>query len=170
MDKPFEPMTSLVLSFFSHGRRLFWCYWPQVWEEACPSASSSLRPLVGKEKDRTLCPTGSLLTYMKRLEPVRGDRKLLFISPDPRVSKEISTNTIYSWISSLITYCHRQPTQAALELLGKTTHELRVYVSSLVHRGCWALEDVLQGSWKSNQVFVNHYLRDLSEQEGGLKR
>ena len=49
--------------------------------------------------------------------------------------------------------------------------ELRAYASSLVHRGCWALEDILQSCcWQSNQLFVNHYLRDLSEQEGGLSR
>ena len=136
-----------------------------------PVVIKSLKPLVGKEKDRTLCPTRTLLTYMKRTEAVRGDRKLLLISPDPRVSREISVNTISAWISNLITYCYKQPGQTAIELSGKTTHELRAYASSLVHKGCWALEDVLQsGCWRSNQVFINHYLRDLSEQEGGLKR
>ena len=136
-----------------------------------PVVIKSLRPLVGKEKDRTLCPTRCLLTYMKRSESVRGEKKFLFVSPDARGSREISVNTISSWISNLIAYCYRQPGQTAIDLSGKTTHELRAYASSLVHKGCWALEDILQaGCWQSNQVFVNHYLRDLSEQEGALKR
>ena len=87
------------------------------------------------------------------------------------MKKEISPNTISSWVSQCISLCYRQPGQTAIQLSGKTTHELRAYAASLVHKGCWSLEDVLQsGSWASNQVFVNHYLRDLAEQEDGLKR
>jgi len=136
-----------------------------------PIVIQSLRPLVGQEKERTLCPTRSLLAYMKRTEPIRGDRRLLFISPDPKMKKEISPNTISSWVSKCISLCYRQPGKSAIQFSGRNVHELRAYAASLVHKGCWALEDILQsGSWTSNQVFVNHYLRDLSEQEGGFKR
>ena len=43
-----------------------------------PVVVKSLRPLVGKEKDRTLCPTRSLLTYMRRSEPIRKESCCLF--------------------------------------------------------------------------------------------
>ena len=39
--------------------------------------SKYLKPLVGRDKDRTLCPTSTLLTQRKSTEPIRGDRKLL---------------------------------------------------------------------------------------------
>jgi len=136
-----------------------------------PFAIQSLEKLVGKEKERTLCPVRCTRAYLKRTEPLRGDRKLLLLSPDPRVHKDISINTISSWMSSLISFCYRQPGKTAVALSGRSTHEIRAYAASLVHRGCWSLEDILQsGSWKSNQVFVNHYLRDLAEQEGNLNR
>jgi len=136
-----------------------------------PFAIQSLEKLVGKEKERTLCPVRCTKAYLKRTEPLRGDRKLLLLSPDPRVHRDISVNTISSWMSGLIAYCYRQPGQTAISLSGRSTHEIRAYASSLVHKGCWSLEDILQsGSWTSNQVFVNHYLRDMTEQEGNLKR
>jgi len=136
-----------------------------------PFVIQSLEKLVGKEKERTLCPIRCTKAYLKRTEPLRGDRKLLLISPDSRVQKDISVNTISSWISSLLSYCYRQPGHTAVTLSGRSTHEIRAYASSLVHRGCWSLEDIMQsGSWTSNQVFVNHYLRDIAEQEGSLHR
>ena len=45
-----------------------------------PVVIKSPRPLVGKEKYRTLCPKICPFTYMKRSEPIRGDRKLLCLS------------------------------------------------------------------------------------------
>jgi hypothetical protein len=136
-----------------------------------PFKISSLKSVVGKEKDRKVCPVRALQTYIKRTESLRGDRKLLLISPDPRMTKEICVNTISSWISSLISYVYRQPGQSAVKLTGKSTHEIRAYAASLVHKGCWPVEDVLlSGQWSSNQVFVDHYLRDLSEQSDGLSK
>jgi len=136
-----------------------------------PFSIQSLEKIVGKEKERTLCPVRCTRAYMKRTEHVRGERKLLLLSPDPRVQKDISVNTLSSWMSSLISFCYRQPGQTAISLSGRSTHEIRAYAASLVHRGCWSLEDILQsGSWTGNQVFVDHYLRDLSEQQDGLNR
>jgi hypothetical protein len=55
--------------------------------------------------------------------------------------------------------------------LASLTHEVLAYAASLVHKGCRPLEDILQsGTWTSNQVFVNHYLRDLAEQHERLSR
>jgi len=131
----------------------------------------ALTPLVGKEKERTLCPVRCLRAYLKRTENIRGERRLLLISPDTRVSKDICVNTISSWVSQLIAFVYRQPGQTALSLSGRSAHDLRAYAASLVHKGCWSVEDILQsGSWTSSQVFLEHYLRDLSEQEEGLKR
>jgi len=136
-----------------------------------PFSIPALTPLVGKEKERTLCPVRCVRAYLKRTESIRGDRRLLLISPDTRMSKDICVNTISSWISSLIAFVYRQPGQTALSLSGRSAHDLRAYAASLVHKGCWSVEDILQsGSWSSSQVFLEHYLRDLSEQEQGLKR
>jgi hypothetical protein len=136
-----------------------------------PFKIESFKHLVGHEQERKLDPCRAISAYLKRTEGLRGNRKLFLISPDPRVRDEISANTISAWISNLIQFVYAQPGQRAIQLTGRTTHEVRAYAASLVHKGCWALEDILQsGQWKSHQVFVEHYLRDLSEQQDNLSR
>jgi hypothetical protein len=136
-----------------------------------PFKIHSLKRLVGSEQERKLDPCRAVRTYIKRTETLRKDRKLFLISPDHKVKGEISVNTISAWVSNLIQYVYRQPGQRARDLTGRTTHEVRAYAATLVHKGCWSLEDVLQsGQWTSNQVFVEHYLRDLSEQQDSIKR
>ena len=136
-----------------------------------PFRIESLKGLVGKEEERKLDPCRALQAYLKRTEQLRGDKRLLLISPDSRLKKDICVNTISSWMSQLISHCYSQPGEKAIRLTGKSTHEVRAYAASLVHKGCWPLEDILQsGTWTSNQVFIDHYLRDLAEQQEGLSR
>ena len=137
-----------------------------------PIVIPALRNLVGDEDERKLCPYRVIQAYVKRTKPIRGSRKLLFISFKPGCTKEIHPNTISAWVMNLIEYCYRQPGKKAIQLTGRTTHEVRAYSATLLHKGCFRLEDILQsGSWSSSQVFVQHYLRSVSEvQEDGLKR
>jgi len=100
-----------------------------------PFAIQSLDKVLGKEKERTLCPVRCARAYLKRTESIRGERKLI-LSPDPRVKKDMSVITLSSWMSSLISVCYRQPGQTAVSLSSRSTHEVKAYRASLVHRGC----------------------------------
>lgn len=87
------------------------------------------------------------------------------------MKKDIHVNTLSSWISQLIEFCYKQPGRHALRLSGKNAHEVRAYAASLLHKGCWNMEDILMsGSWKNDNTFISHYLRDLSETTGDWKR
>lgn len=124
--------------------------------------------------DRKLCPCRAIKFYLKRTESIRkmDDKKtLFFVSFDPRKSGDICKNTLSGWISQLIRFCYAQPGKKALEITGSRAHEIRAYSSSLVSKGTSALEDILSsGNWKSHSTFTDHYLRDISQQEGDLIR
>ena len=108
---------------------------------------------------------------MKRTKPIRGSRKLLFISFKPGCTKEIHLNTISAWVMNLIEYCYRQPGSKGIQLRVRTTHEVRAYLATLLHKGSFRLEDILQSGSLSSQISVQHYLRSMSEvQKDGLKR
>ncbi len=140
-----------------------------------PFRIPSLRDLVGPaSSDRKLCPVRAVKTYLHRTKSLRKDRKLLLLSymqSGVHTEKEISVNTLSSWISQLIQFAYANPSKSAVKLSGKKAHELRAYSSSLVHKGCRSMEDVLAaGQWASPNVFIDHYLRDFSEQQDGLHR
>lgn len=134
----------------------------------------SLSACLGKELtlDKKLCPCRSIKYYIKRTDPVRKNDKtksLLFVSYDPKKKGDIVKNTISGWISQLIRFVYSQPGKKALELTGARAHEVRSYAASLVSKGTTAIEDILSsGNWKSHNTFTDHYLRDISQQEGEM--
>jgi hypothetical protein len=141
-----------------------------------PFVIPSLKKVVGdKSNDRKLCPVRAVQAYIHRTKPeFRKDRKKFLVSystSGENSEKDISVNTLSTWITSLIAFCYKQPGKQAIKLSGRNTHEVRAYASSLVHKGCPNIEDVLaSGQWKNKLVFIDHYLRDLSEQSGPLSR
>ena len=122
--------------------------------------------------DRKLCPCRAIKHYIRRSSPMRKkdpSKTLFFISYDPRKSGDIVKNTLSGWISQLIKFCYSQPGTKAIELVGVRAHEVRAYATTLVSKGSTALEDILQaGNWKRHNTFTNHYLQDISIQEGEL--
>ena len=141
-----------------------------------PFRIPSLTSVLGNDLqlDRKLCPCRALKHFIKRSEPVRKSdptKTLLFVSYDPRKKGDICKNTISGWISQLIRFCYSQPGSKALQLTGTRAHEVRAYASSLVSKGTSAIDDILMaGNWRSHNTFTNHYLRDISHQEGDLLR
>jgi len=139
-----------------------------------PFRIPALTPLLsqGLENDKKLCPVRSAKAYITRSQHLRTpEKKLFLVSHDPKVKKDISVNTVSSWVSHLIEFAYKSPGPRALQLTGKKAHEVRAYASSLVHKGCWSIEDVVaSGQWTNPNTFIDHYLRDLSEQADGISR
>ena len=141
-----------------------------------PFVIPSLKKHVGEHsQDRKLCPVRAVQAYLHRTKPeFRKDRKLFLVSyssAGDNSEKDIALNTLSTWISSLIAYCYKQPGKQAIKLTGRNTHEVRAYAASLVNLGVPNLEDLLAaGQWTNELTFINHYLRDLTEQQGALSR
>ena len=141
-----------------------------------PFVIPSLKRVVGdKSQDRKLCPVRAVQAYIHRTPPeFRKERKKFLVSystSGDNSEKDICLNTLSCWITSLIEYCYKQPGKQAIKLSGRNTHEIRAYASTLVHKGSSNLEDVLAaGQWTNQLVFIEHYLRDITEQQGALHR
>ena len=134
----------------------------------------SLKKLVGSaSQDRKLCSVRAIRAYMKRIPvEMRKDRKKLlisFVQQGVSTEREISSNSVSRWITDLIHYAYKQPGNKALELSDRNAHEVGAYAATLVQMGCRNMEDVLAaGQWSGNLVFVDHYLRDMTEQQGNI--
>ena len=115
--------------------------------------------------ERALCPVRATKAYLARTEKMRKGKDLFLISYAPSKQQDIHVNTLSSWIAQLIEFCYKMPGRQAIKLSGKNVHEVRAYAASLVHKGVWSMEDVLEsGSWKKPSTFISHYLKDLTEQ------
>lgn len=136
----------------------------------------SLQSCLGSDLklDRKLCPCRTIKYYIKRSEPIRKadkEKSLFFVAFDPKKVGDICKNTISGWVAQLIRFVYSQPGNKALELTGLRAHEVRAYSASLVAKGTTAIEDILSaGNWKSHSTFTQHYLRDISQQEGDMLR
>ena len=148
----------------------------QKGEPMPPFRIPSLKRLVGSaSQDRKLCPVRALRAYLKRtpLEMRKGRKKLLitYVQKGIPTEREIASNTVSRWITDLIHFAYKQPGSKALSLSGRNAHEVRAYAATLVQKGCRNMEDVLAaGQWSGTLVFVDHYLRDMTEQQGNISK
>ena len=135
-------------------------------ESVKPIRIPSLKQVAGSDlpRERSLCPVRCLKEYLKRTKGRAGKRKLLFLSTQANRKTDIKKPTLSSWVKNLIMYCYRNPTDRVAELTGFRTHDIRGIGTTLVYKGTPNMEDLLTaGTWKSDNTFLSHYLKDLSE-------
>ena len=121
---------------------------------ALPKSSSS-------PNGRLLCPVWAVKRYLDRTAQHRPRCERLFITSG-RTKKEISKNTVSSWLCKVISL--------AYQLLGKPlpspsplARETRGIASSLLFKKNYAVNQFLKaGTWRRHTTFTRHYLRDLS--------
>ena len=119
--------------------------------------------------DRLLCPVRAIRIYKFRFQAIRGSKKLFFISLRPEHPKEISKNTLASWIRNTIKLAYQNSDEENKTLNQVSVHEVRALASSLSYRQNLSLQDINKKCyWKSHSTFTNFYLRDiaLTSEEG----
>ena len=140
----------------------------------------SIRPLSDiisrAEPDYKNCPVRALKEYRLRTKSVRSaSQRALFLSFNPNMQKDIRVSSISRWIKNLIidSYLNwggaRESHPGVLPLRKPRPHEIRAWSSSLACRTA-SISHVLQAAfWRSEDVFVNFYLRDVARRrENGL--
>jgi integrase len=135
-------------------------------ESVKPIRIPSLKQVAGSDlpRERSLCPVRCLKHYLKRTKGLAGKRKLLFLGTQANRKTDIGKSTLSSWVKNLIKYCYNNPTDRVAELTGFRTHDIRGIGTTLVYKGTPNMEDLLTaGTWKSDNTFLSHYLKDLSE-------
>ena len=119
------------------------------------------------DTDRVLCPVRSLKYYLKRVKPLRGSRKRLFLPI--KGNKDISAASVSRWISDVIKLAYQDLSDTDLSFLQIRPHELRALSSSWAFLNNAPLEDVLRAAfWRSPTTFSSFYLRSFSAQASNL--
>ena len=145
-----------------------------------PSPVVSIKPLTtlvsSSEPDAKNCPVRALKIYRRRTRSIRSpDQRALFVSFNPNMKKDIKVNTLSRWFRNLIleAYLHWSGAHGSqdgvLPLRQPRAHEIRAWSSSLASRTS-SLKSVLHAAfWRSEDVFVNFYLRDVARRrDNGL--
>ena len=141
-----------------------------------PSPSILIKPLSSilahDDPDRTLCPVRALRAYRERTKGMRLGRRRLLLSWNERYHKDITKNTISRWIREVISSAYKN-LPADQRCVKARAHEVRAWASSMAFSFTKSLKEVLDAAyWKSEDTFINFYLRDISrlneENVGGI--
>jgi hypothetical protein len=122
------------------------------------------------EVDITLCPVRALEVYLKRSKSIRSSGlRRLFVSLNANYEKDISKATLARWVVETIKLAY---SKAGSTPLSTKPHELRAIAASLAAAHNVALSSILDAAfWKSENTFINFYLRDISARdESGIRR
>jgi len=143
-------------------------------ERFTPMKIRALTKLIGpakNEPDRLLCPLRALRYYVKRTEPVRGNRKNLFLPWRGARDKVLHKNTLSPWIKNLIKLAYDGISEEQKKLRSISTHEIRAIAASLRVQCNFELETVLSACmWKQHTTFSEFYLRDMTYLQGENRR
>ena len=131
-----------------------------------PIRIPALKQLSSRHTPKVLamCPVRCVKTYLKRTRHIFGKRRLLLISPQKNRKSDITKITMSSWVKRLILYCYNNPSERVARQMSIRTHDIRGIATTLLFKGTPAIEDIVTaGSWKSDNTFISHYLKDLTE-------
>lgn len=113
------------------------------------------------DTDRNLCPVRCLRFYLSRSHPRRSSQRRLLISMNEDYAKDISAGTVSRWISSTVSLAY-QRAETSMSVLHPRAHEVRALASSAAFLHATPMSSILEAAfWKSENPFINHYLRDL---------
>lgn len=118
--------------------------------------------------NRFLCPVRALKRYLKVTEPIRKDRKRLFLPL--KGNHNITKGSISGWISYTIRLAYKKLSKSKIALLKIKAHELRALSTSWSYLNKTPVEDVIKAAvWSSCSTFAKFYLRDLNTQGENLR-
>ena len=131
-----------------------------------PIALTSLDDFAGPEgkEERLLCPVRALAYYIKRSSEYRTEtQEKLFISYRRGMSKDISKQTISSYIKEAIILAYQSSGTEQAGSIHIKPHSVRHVATSLSALKHYSMEDVLRaGAWTTSNVFLSFYMQDFS--------
>ena len=105
---------------------------------------------------RLLCPVRALKIYLKRMESIEHRPRQLFVALKDR-SRPASKNAISFFLRETIAQANAFSSDQC------EAHDVRGVSSSFSFWKNWSTTKILESTrWRSNNVFVNHYLKDVS--------
>jgi hypothetical protein len=124
--------------------------------------------LVPRDPERFLCPVRTLRLYAHRTARLHRGIKRLFVHWVDNKA-EITTGHISRWVMLAVKTAYESVGQTPP--VGISAHELRALAASWAYRRHVPLEDIKEALyWRSNGIFQDHYLRDMSAVAEGMSR
>ena len=122
----------------------------------------SIFSMEGSTDDDILsCPVRALRIYRGRTEVFRRNRRRLFLSLKQNYQKDITKNTLARWIVTIVKEAYQVKEMTVPTSI--RAHDTRRLGSSLAFERGVALDDIMAtASWKSPNVFITSYLKDVS--------
>ena len=147
-----------------------------------PSGQYHVRTLQGSsDEDLLSCPVRALRIYLRRTNTARGKRRRLLLPINPANNKvrDITANTVSSWVKKTIVQAYSQSgslleDEYIRKLYGVNTqesanfhraaHEVRAQSTSYKFDSTHhSLEAIMRMCyWRSSSVFTHFYLRDIT--------
>lgn len=123
--------------------------------------------LCPKEPERFLCPVRALRMYLQHASGLRSAGHRLFRHWEE--GKIIRESHISQWVLLAIKNAY---TRLGSDLPDHiTAHEVRALAASWAYRNDIPLDAIKEAVfWRSDGVFQEHYLRDMSDSEEGIRR
>lgn len=119
--------------------------------------------------DNRLCPVRAVNKYLTATKHYRRGRRRLFLPLAPG-KEDISADTLTGWVKNLIIKVYEEcpDTQA---ILFHCLHETRSVSTTWAALNSVSMSSILStAQWKSQNVFINHYLRDFTQTMGDMQK
>ena len=124
--------------------------------------------MVEREPERLLCPVRALRIYAKKTAKAHENCLRLFMNWVPGKA-EITTGHISRWVMLAVRTAYEG--SGVIPPTGIAAHELRALSASWAYRNHVALDDIKAALyWRSDGIFQDHYLRDMSSASEGMSR
>ena len=130
-----------------------------------PVIIPALAPTLGKplRADRSLCPVRAMHYYLDRISGLRQNKELVFVSFKKGFDKDISPDTIYSWIKQTMIHSYELSDQEALNLHQVRAHPVGAFAAFEAFQSGVSLKQLLSAChWKSYNTFIQFYLKDVT--------
>ena len=134
-------------------------------DSVAPVVMPTLAPTLDKslKGDSSLCPVRALRYYLDRTSDLRQNKEFVFVSFKKDFDKDISPDTISSWIKQTVILCYELSNQEALTLHQVKAHDVRAFAVYKAFQPGVSLEQILSAChWKSHNTFTQFYLKDVA--------
>jgi hypothetical protein len=131
--------------------------------------------LCDDDPDRLNCPVRALRIYRKRTERFRSKtQRRLFISYNANYERDVKKPAVARWIETVIREAYQWASSPKahtgtphISLSTTSPHEVRAWSSTLGAASGVPMRQLLQAAyWRSEDIFINHYLRDYARERG----
>jgi integrase len=120
--------------------------------------------------ERLLCPVRAMRWYMDKAKDYRFEGQTRLFAPIEKSTKDVSAQTISSWLKKTILICLKKA-GLALPEVRITAHSVRKAGASAAFLGQVPVDEILlAGTWQAKSTFFRHYLADVAPKVEGRYR